>query len=341
MLDIFKNSAFSVIALTDTISKLKFVPGFIGQRGLFTETSVRTLSVGIEEQDGLLKLIDPTPRGGPGHTLQKRGRVLRSLSVPHFEINDAVYADEVQGIRAFGSETELETVQGLLAERMQIAGQSLEVTLEHSRVGAIKGIIKYETREINLFREFEVDKPTPVVLPLTQDTSGNGAIRTLLSKTSRAMSSNLAGAPHSGYEALCGDDFFDALVAAKEFRTTYLNTEAASELRNAIIGPAAIEKKAFAAIELGGVTWINYRGGIDDEPFIEADRAYMYPIGVPGLFRTYVAPADYVETVNTAGRMRYTKQYEFANGKGIHLDTQTNNLNICTRPNVLQELRYN
>jgi hypothetical protein len=56
---------------------------------------------------------------------------------------------------------------------------------------------------------------------------------------------------------------------------------------------------------------------------------------VPGLFRTAYAPADYVETVNTLGRQMYAKQYEMANGKGIHIDTQMNALNYCTRPKAL------
>ena len=56
---------------------------------------------------------------------------------------------------------------------------------------------------------------------------------------------------------------------------------------------------------------------------------------MPGLFRTYYAPADYIETVNTIGRRLYAKQYDMPNGKGVHLDTQMNALNICTRPKVL------
>jgi hypothetical protein len=48
------------------------------------------------------------------------------------------------------------------------------------------------------------------------------------------------------------------------------------------------------------------------------------------------APADYVETVNTMGKPRYVKQYTMQNDKGIHLDTQMNALNFCTRPLALQ-----
>jgi hypothetical protein len=63
--------------------------------------------------------------------------------------------------------------------------------------------------------------------------------------------------------------------------------------------------------------------------------AYFYPTGVPNLFATVFAPADYIETVNTLGLPRYVKQYDMPNDKGVHMDTQMNALNFCTRPLAL------
>ena len=79
MLDVFHTDAFGVVPLTDAINKIPFVPGRIGGMGLFSETGVATTSVAIEERDGLLTLVAPTPRGGPGITLDKKRRVLRAL----------------------------------------------------------------------------------------------------------------------------------------------------------------------------------------------------------------------------------------------------------------------
>ena len=59
------------------------------------------------------------------------------------------------------------------------------------------------------------------------------------------------------------------------------------------------------------------------------------PSGVPGLFRTVYAPADYIETVNTPGQRLYGKQWEMQNGKGVNLEFQMNALHYCTRPRVL------
>jgi hypothetical protein len=106
---------------------------------------------------------------------------------------------------------------------------------------------------------------------------------------------------------------------------------AAAELRQGYVQTGL----SFGAFPFGGIMWDNYRGAVGGTQFIDPVKAHLFPIGVPNLFRTYFAPADYIETVNTVGQPRYTKQYEMPNGKGIALDSQMNSLDICTRPGVL------
>jgi len=116
VLDIFNNDLFGVVSLTDAINKPVFQPGRIGSMGLFSVRSVNTLMVIVEEKAGQLVLVSPSPRGSPGQTLDKNKATGRPFVIPHFQIDDAIYADEVQGVRAWGTENELETVQGKVAE---------------------------------------------------------------------------------------------------------------------------------------------------------------------------------------------------------------------------------
>jgi Phage major capsid protein E len=76
-----------------------------------------------------------------------------------------------------------------------------------------------------------------------------------------------------------------------------------------------------------------YRGRVGTVDFTDASKAYFFPVGVPGLFRQYNAPADFVETANTIGLPRYAKQavdQQFA--RWVMLHVQSNPLSICTRP---------
>ena len=111
ILDVFNTDPFTVITLTDAINRIKFAPGRIGQMGLFTETGVPTVDIAMEERDGILVLVPPTARGGPGTTVPKGLRTARVIRAPHFQIDDAVMAEEVQGVRAWNTENAVEVLQ--------------------------------------------------------------------------------------------------------------------------------------------------------------------------------------------------------------------------------------
>jgi hypothetical protein len=333
MLDIFKNDAFSVINLTDAINEVKFVPGYISSTGLFTATPVDTTVVGIEKKsDNSLLLVPRTPRGGPGTTTGKTRRDLRPFYVPHQEINDAVMAEEVQGVRAFGQERAVETLQGKLAGRFAEHQRSFSATEEYARIGAVKGIVVYndDGEDLNLFDEFGVSQIAE--LPFNFTVKVEGALRAYCASVIRTLGTELGGLPFSGVEALCSDTFFDALIKNAEVRQSYLAQQEASDLRKGYIAPGG---QTWGSFSFGGIQWTNYRGAVGDTAFIEADKCHIYPTGVPGLFRTYYAPADLIETVNTPGKRLYVNQYTMQNNKGVHLDVQSNALHICTRPRVL------
>lgn len=333
MLDVFNDDAFSVVSLTDSVNKLKFVPGRIGQLGIFDESGVPTTTVVVEQKEGVLSLVSPTARGGPGKTLTKNLRDARPFVVPHFEINDAVMAEEVQNVRAWGSETAVETVMGKVAERLGYHSQSMEATIEYARIGAIKGIVTYaDSSTLNLFTEFGVSQQSVVDFDLDDATPEEGEIRAKCASVIRTIADELGGTPFSGAHAFCGDTFFDQLIAHPEVRETYLGWTAAQELRGGYISGMGL---SYGAFPFGGIMWENYRGSVGGQAFIATGDCQIFPTGVPGLFKTYFAPADYIETVNTMGQRMYAKQYEMANGKGVHLDTQSNPLSLCTRPRVL------
>jgi hypothetical protein len=328
-LDVFKADGFSVTSLTEAINKVPYVPGLLAP--LFVERRVSTLTINVEEKNGVLTLVAPTPRGSQSEPIAKGKRSLRPLAIPHFERPDAVMADEVQGIRAFGSETELETLQGKIAERMATHTQDFEATAEYSRIGAIKGIVSYaDGTTLNLFTTFEVSQETEVAFDLAAANPTAGVLRKKCDGVHRLIAKNLGGTPFSGIRSEVGDDFWDDLIAHKEVRETYLNQQEASQLR---------EGTAYQEFNFGGIIWRNYRGAASiggvETPFVHADKAHFYPVGVNGLFTATYAPADYIETVNTQGQRLYMKQFPMPNDKGINIEVQMNALHICTRPKVL------
>ncbi|HEY1036659.1 MAG TPA: major capsid protein [Pseudoxanthomonas sp.] len=339
MLDVFNNDAFSVTSLTESINAIPFVPGRAGNIVDWNERGITTTTILIEEKDGKLQLLNPTPRGGPGETSGKDKRRARSLVVPHYQHDDAINADEVQGIRAFGSETDVQSVQGLVNDRLSDAVMlKLDPTLELQRLGALKGVILNADGSTlyNLFDEFGVSQESEVDFDLDNANPTSGILRKKCAAIVRKMADNLGGTPFTGVGALCGDAFFDDLLAHPEVVESYKGTDMAKVLRDGYIDPTS-GKKIYGAFEFGGIVFENYRGKNGSAPMVGTDAVHLFPTGARGLYSTVFAPADYVETVNTRGLPRYAKQWLSANGKRIEMESQSNPLSYCTRPKALMK----
>lgn len=341
MLNLFEGDAFSVVRLTQAINEMKYAPSRLQELGIFEVGNVDVTTVVVEKKGDLLVIVPPTQRGAPGVTIGAvPQRDLRSLMVPHFEVNDAVMAEAVQGVRAFGTEGQLETLISKVAQRLAIHVNSFAATEEHARMGAVKGIVTYaDGSTLDLFSEFGVAQEAVIDFDLDNANPTDGILRKKCAAITRQVAGILGGIPFTGLHALCGDDFFDDLLKHREVRETYKGWSEAQILREAYIGP---NRSSYGIFEFGGIVFENYRGatvpsakGGAPQTFIGASDCHIFPLGVPGLFKTVYAPGDLEETVNTIGRRLYARQYPMPNGKGRHLDSQMNALQYCSRPKLL------
>jgi hypothetical protein len=330
MNDVFSSDAFSVVELTQAINKQPFVPGQVGKLGLFKERGVSTTTVAIEEKNGVLYLVPTSRRGAPGTQNQNSKRTLRKFSIPHLQVNDTILADEVQDVREFGTTGELQTVQSVINDRLGTMTVSLDATLEHLRIGSIKGQIldsDGSTVLYDLFTEFGVSQESEVDFDLDNANPADGVVRKTCAGIIRTIANNLGGLPFEGVHAFCGSTFFDQLVAHPEVRETYLNQAQAAQLRDGY---------AFGKVSFGGITFEEYRGAVGGVTFVDTDKCHLFPVGAPGLFMTYFGPADYMDAVNAPGLPRYAKSAQDAGfGKWVSIEAQSNPLPLCTRPNVL------
>ena len=328
MLDVFKSDAFSLFQLTASINKLPYVPGRIGELGLFKEEGVSSLSVMIEEQQGVLYLIPTAARGTMPNMAGSQQRKARVFKIPHLPFNTAVMADEVQGVRAFGSEDSAETVTQKVNDKLEKMRQSHEFTHEWHRVGALKGLIldaDGSSTIYDLFDEFD----------LTQDeinfdfSDDDLDVKAKCIELKRTVEDALGGTTHTGVHVFCGDDFFDALVGHPKVENAFERFSAGAFYHED-------QRPGFEYPK--GVTWENYRGKVGATKFFDDEEGYAHPVGVPDLFSHYMGPANFIEAVNTIGQKIYAKQEEMRFGVGIELHTQSNPLLICNRPQCLVKL---
>jgi hypothetical protein len=290
----------------------------------------------VESQDGRLTLIQTSPRGGVApDPLASSKRKLRTFKAYHLERDSKVYADEVQNIRAFGSETELQQIQSLVNERLGELRPMHEVTLEYHRVNAVRGLLLDADGStlLNLFTEFDVTQQTHdfVFTTATLD------VRNEVVAALRKSEDELGGLVANRYTGLCSAGWFDSFIAHANVKEAFKYQEG-QVLRDDL-------RRSF---RFAGVDWMEYRGSVakpgsvggGSAAFIEANVAYLVPITAPSIFITRFAPADYEETVNTVGLPLYAKQVPDPSGlnKFRLLNTQSNPIALCLRPRAVLKL---
>ena len=171
MINPFESDEFSMTSLTESINILPNNYGRLEAMNLFPQKSVRTRNIAVEEMNGVLNLL-PTQIPGGNATVGTRGkRKMRSFTIPHIPHDDVVLPEEVQGIRAFGSETELQAMANVITDHLQNMRNKHAITLEHLRMGALKGnILDADGSTLyNLYNEFEI---TPKTVNFALSTAG-------------------------------------------------------------------------------------------------------------------------------------------------------------------------
>lgn len=330
-MDIFKSDAFSLRTLTDAINKRPFVPGRLGAMKLFQESGISTTTAQVEEREGVLYLVPATERGAPATVNARARRKLRPLEAVHLPVADRLNADEIQDVRAFGSENQLQTIQGVVDERLDTMSQSLEATLEHLRVGAIKGVVNDAdgvTPLYDLFTLFDVQAETPIEFELEDSSPAPGVIRQKCAQIIRRTEDLLGATPYASIHAMVGKNFMDGLVDHPECRTAWERWQDGEALRQ------SFARRTFA---YAGIMFEEYRGSVGGTQFIDDDEARFFPVGSPGLFRMLFAPANFLQTVNTMGRPMYAKAVPDPADRWVDLMAQSNPLPYCTRPKVLMQ----
>lgn len=324
----FDNPGFAMASLTAAINLLPNRYGRLEQLNLFPAKPVRTRQIIIEEYAGKLNLLPTRPVGSPGTVGERGTRKLRSFVIPHIPHDDVVLPEEVQGIRAFGSETEMEAISGVMARHLETMRNKHAITLEHLRMGALKGqILDADGSTIyDLFGEFGLSQET-IGFDLA---NGNSDIKGRCYDLLTAIEDKLQGEFMTGVHVLCSPEFFRALTTHKEVKTAYTNWQQGIMLISDV-------RSGFTYT---GVTFEEYRGQASDgngtvRKFIAPGEAHAFPLGTVDTFGTYFAPADFNETVNTLGQSLYAKQEPRKFERGTDLHTQSNPLPMCHRPAVL------
>lgn len=332
-MDIFNDDAFGLVNMTAAIERMPSVPTFLGSLNIFGEEGVTTDIVSIENKGNTLRLIPTSERGTQIPMGSTDKRALRHFSIPRVAKGDQVFAREVQGVRAFGTESDLESVVRLVAQKQAKLLTEHAMTMEYHRLGALQGILidSDGSTLTNYFTEFGISQPSEIDFALTASNPTEGVLIDKIRAAKRTVIRALGAAYVPGmvrFLWLCGDTFYDQFTNHNDVRLTYKNWEAAANLRQANV---------FDTFSFGGMEWHNYQGTDDNTTVaIGTTKAKLVVLGVPGLFKRFNGPGESMETVNTVGKSIYSMLVrDLQRNQWVQPEIYSYPLHMCTRPEVL------
>lgn len=312
-MNVFDQDAFGTISLTTAIESIPYRPTLLSSMNIFDPESIRTEVAAMEMRNGVISLIQTSARGAPLEEGQSEKREFRFRGTNRLAKGFTLRASEIQNIRAFGSETELQAAQTEVMRRYNGPTglvNDLALTWEKHRLGAIQGIVldADNTPLVDWFEFWGVDQPAEVNFALNVDATD---VRAKCSAIIRAMARAAKGAWIDGstqVHALVGDGFWDLLCHHPDVRDTYKNWEAAVALRASLAEPT---KGQFGdTFYFGGIYWHNYRGAdnFDENATrgaatvgIASTKAKFFPVNAPGAFKWFKSPGETFDFVNTLG----------------------------------------
>lgn len=318
-MDIFRDY-FTRENLVRSLAKAPYTPGRLGELGIFETVGLTSTTFAVEEETtDAGRVLTSIARGAPRQRETLEKRKVHTFQTATYGDEGDVMADEVLNARGAGTQGQAEVVAARRDRLVAKLRRSMDLTHESLRMAKL--IAPGST-------EFGSAPSTAAIAVQTDATKTRQEIFT---KIIKPIEDALDGLTFTGLHVFCSDGFWSNLVENKQIRETYLNWQAAAELRN---DPRMM-------FSFGGVMWERYRG--TSAVKITDDQAIAFPVGVSELFWQAFAPNDTMESVGMGalGQPYYfgSKLLTDSQGtKGVEVSVASHPVMVCGRPAAIRTI---
>lgn len=317
------NRGFTLAEMTGVINRDPPVPSAIGARLPWTPRGVTQRVVKMEDYGRGFEVVPP--KGWDSNDPKRRSKPKRSLmplEVYHHPLADTLRASEIQGRRALGSEVTPETVEAARDDIVVRQRRDHEVTWEHDRALALRGLVPNPNGEYDDLYEMLKSRKTTHAINLA---AAGLQIRQEFTKIKRKVEKVLGQMyPIRGWQAIAGSDAFDAITGHESFVKIVERQAEGGTLREDLRNGYTF---------MGNVTLSSY----DLADYVPADKILFCPI-IDDFYFSFFAPMDHFDTVNRMGLPMYANSWIHPNGKSMEIESESNALHVVAVPEAIVEV---
>ena len=321
--------------MTDLTPQLNLITptwSLLGDMGLYRESGITQDNLTVEVVNDTIQLVGDVRRG-TRHTVNSDDtRKIIALQVPHFVLDDAIFASELAGRRAYGSDavsTEVEVKMRKLESMMR----KWDATHEAARVWTITQGAAYApngTVAIDFYSEFGVTKKSVDFVLGTGTTDLTAKNEEVIAHIQDNVND---GGVVSNIKVIASPEWFSKYISHATVKEAYKYYSSTQEPLRTRLGQGRYRTFIHAGLEI-----IEYRGSFNGTKLVPAGKAYAFPEGVDDMFEFYSAPAQTFDLVNTIGEKAYMWEQRSQRNDQVILESESNFLALCRRPQAVVEL---
>lgn len=326
------NGQFNVTDLTPQLNLVTPTWSPLGDMGLYTTRPVTQDSITFEKVEDSIQLVGDVRRGARHTVNSDDTRKLHTLPLVHFVLDDAIFAAELAGRRAYGSDS-ASTEAEVKLRKLESMMRKWDATHEAARTWAITQGAAYApngTVAIDYYAEFGVTKKS---VDFVLGTGTTDIVAKNEEVIAHIQDNVNTGAVVTNIMVMASPEWFTKYINQAGVKEAYKFYSSTQEPQRNRLGEGRVRRFIHAGLEI-----VENRASFNGVRLVPANRAYAFPVGVEDMFEHYQGPAQTFDLVNTLGEKAYMWEYRSQRNDQITLESESNFLMLCKRPQAIVEL---
>jgi hypothetical protein len=301
----------------------------LGDSGLFKPEYLSQNTVTFQEHNGSLSIVNDQLRGSKPQTVSNDLRKIRSYSLTHHPLTDALYPSDLAGRSAYDNLDMADTEAAALLRKMTKIKKSFAITREIARFKTLATGVAWApngTNTSNFYTDFGITRNEVDFVLSTASTDIIAKCEEIVAGFQSAAND---GVVITGVTAYCSPAFFSKLIVHPKVTQVHLYQQIGN---NNILNQRAGGMGLYRTVVFGNVKFIEVPTVLAGQTLIPVGDAIFVAEGDTDAFTTYFGPANRFNLVNTVAMEEYMWTFKAPNLTEITIDSESNMLNVLRKP---------
>jgi len=318
---------------TVAINKIPRAWSLLSSMSIAETVGVTTENVSVDVITEKTNVFGDAPRGAHRQYVGAENVITKNLVIPFFPLDGVVTPQDINSLRKFGTENDLETMTGAVdrvATRIRRYHSALR---EKAIVEALRGKAYSPNGTTEVYDYYTVFNQTANKKEIAFDLANTATDPIKKAEEAYRHIIDNADDGAAAYELVClaSPEFMDGLLSNDTYQQAYLYFESMQNPLRERQNGGSISRQ----FKYGSTRFIEHAGTFNGVRLIPANEAFFFPMGIDDMFKVYHGPADHIDYINTVGQEAYLWIHPDPKGRRVDVESETAILAVNHHPELV------